>query len=93
MCFLNLHSVSFTRLGKFSAVLSFFLIVFVSGVQVFPGSYGKESAYNAEDLGSVLGSGRSSEEGNGVKQSESVILPYRPLQRIEQVLKSYRLYI
>ena len=72
---------------------SFFLIVFVSGVQVFPGSYGKESAYNAEDLGSVLGSGRSSEEGNGVKQSESVILPYRPLQRIEQVLKSYRLYI
>jgi len=46
---------------------------------VFPGSYGKESAYNAGDLGSVLGSGRSSEEGNGVKQSESLIFPYRPL--------------
>ena len=32
----------------------------------FPGvSDGKASAYNAEDLGSIPGSGRSSGEGNG----------------------------
>ena len=32
----------------------------------FPGdSVGKESAHNAGDLGSIPGSGRSSEEGNG----------------------------
>ena len=32
----------------------------------FPGgSDGKASAYSAEDLGSILGSGRSSGEGNG----------------------------
>ena len=32
----------------------------------FPGdSDGKESAHNAGDLGSIPGSGRSSEEGNG----------------------------
>ena len=68
--------------------------MFVSGVQVFPrGSYGKESAYNAGDLGSVPGSGRSSEKGNGVKQSESVISSYKPLQKIKQGLKSYRHYI
>ena len=29
------------------------------------GSDGKESAYNAGDLGSILGLGRSSGEGNG----------------------------
>ena len=34
--------------------------------QPFPGgSDGKESACNARDLGSVTGSGRSAEEGNG----------------------------
>ena len=34
--------------------------------QGFPGgSDGKESACNVEDLGSISGSGRSSEEGNG----------------------------
>ena len=33
---------------------------------VFPGgSDGKESAYNARDLGSIPGSGRSPGEGNG----------------------------
>ena len=33
---------------------------------IFPsGSDGKESAYNTEDLGSIPGSGRSPEEGNG----------------------------
>ena len=33
---------------------------------IFPsGSDGKESAYNAEDLGSIPGSGRAPEEGNG----------------------------
>ena len=32
----------------------------------FPGSsYGKASAYNAGDLGSIRGSGRSPGEGNG----------------------------
>jgi len=32
----------------------------------FPsGSDGKESSYNAGDLGSILGSGRSPGEGNG----------------------------
>ena len=34
----------------------------------FPGgSDGKASAYNAGDLGSVPGSGRSPEEGNGIR--------------------------
>ena len=33
---------------------------------IFPGgSDGKESAYNAGDLGSIPGSGRSPREGNG----------------------------
>ena len=37
------------------------------GLQMdFPGSSdGKVSVYNAGDLGSILGSGRSAEEGNG----------------------------
>ena len=35
-------------------------------IGIFPGgSEGKVSAYNAEDLGSIPGSGRSSGEGNG----------------------------
>ena len=35
-------------------------------IRDFPGgSDGKASAYNARDLGSIPGSGRSSEEGNG----------------------------
>ena len=34
--------------------------------QIFPGGLdGKASAYNAEDLGSIPGSGRSPGEGNG----------------------------
>ena len=44
-----------------------FLNVMVYFLQVsFPGgSDGKESAYSAEDLGSIPGSGRSCGEGNG----------------------------
>ena len=38
---------------------SFFLGDFSGGL------YGKASAYNVEDLGSIPGSGRSSREGNG----------------------------
>ena len=38
----------------------------VLGEAYFPGgSDGKASAYNARDLGSILGSGRSPGEGNG----------------------------
>ena len=37
-----------------------------NGMSIFPGgSDGKASAYNAGDLGSILGSGRSPGEGNG----------------------------
>ena len=40
--------------------------VFGHGLMDFPGgSDGKASAYNAGDLGSILGSGRSPGEGNG----------------------------
>ena len=47
-----------------------FCVLSLSGFSIrvmdFPcGSDGKASAYNAEDLGSIPGSGRSSEEGNG----------------------------
>ena len=35
------------------------------GIRISRGSDGKASAYNAGDLGSILGSGRSSGEGNG----------------------------
>ena len=45
----------------------------------FPGgSYGKESAYNARDLGSIHGSGRSLGEGNGTHSS---ILAWRDRER------------
>ena len=48
-----------------ASFLSFFFnFLFYTGV--FPGSSdGKASAYNAGDLGSVPGSGRSPGEGNG----------------------------
>ena len=43
--------------------LTYFPLWFIRG---FPGgSDGKESAYTAEDLGSIPGSGRSPGEGNG----------------------------
>jgi len=39
---------------------------FILKIKGFPGgSNGKESACNANDLGSILGSGRSPGEGNG----------------------------
>ena len=34
-------------------------------ITFFSGSYGKESAHSTGDLGSISGSGRSPEEGNG----------------------------
>ena len=39
---------------------------YLTGIKGFPGSWdGKESAYNAGDLGSIPGSGKSPGEGNG----------------------------
>ena len=50
-----------TKLSSFQT-LSIYLLQFWG----FPsGSDGKESACNAQDLGSILGSGRSPREGNG----------------------------
>ena len=47
----------------------------------FPGgSEGKASAYNAGDLGSIPGSGRSPGEGNG---NHSTILTWKTPQREE----------
>ena len=49
-----------------SAVYEPFLSCQIYCLMGFPGSSdGKASAYNAENLGSVPGSGRSSVEGNG----------------------------
>ena len=49
--------------------LSFCLLIHWYSAQIFisikDGSDGKQSAYNAGDLGSIPGSGRSPGEGNG----------------------------
>ena len=47
-------------------VIPHLVLICISLIMIFPGgSDGKASAYNAEDLGSIPGSGRSPGEGNG----------------------------
>ena len=58
----------------------------------FPGgSEGKMSAYNAGDLGSIPGSGRSPGEGNG-KLNRNVIFASRKFVDHNCKFKCYRIY-
>ena len=58
-----------TKYGYINCFLSYDIIDFLHNILLykgFPGdSEGKMSAYNAGDLGSIPGSGRSPGEGNG----------------------------